>query len=285
MNRSMSEEVQQRYLGPLDTALQTGLDILEEGGSSLDAVEQVIRYLEDHPLFNAGRGAVLTDEGKAELDASVMTGWDLNAGAVAGVTDVKNPISAARAVMEQSPHVLLAGRGASVFARDRGLEMADPTYFLTRRRLENYERSKEMDKKGTVGCVALDKEGNLTAGTSTGGMANKKFGRVGDSPIIGAGTYANNRTCGVSGTGHGEFFIRYAAAHDISVLMEYKGYDVESAARKVVMEKLKEAGANAGVVCLDRYGRRAMVFNTSGMFRAYGNSAGEREVAIFSKDR
>ncbi len=280
---TINKEWQQRYLGPLDTALQIGLGILEEGGSSLDAVERVIRYLEDHPLFNAGRGAVLTDEGNVELDASVMTGWDLNAGAVAGVTDIRNPISAAREVMEHSPHVLLAGRGASAFARERGLEMADPTYFLTRRRLENYERSKQMDKKGTVGCVALDRQGNLVAGTSTGGMANKKFGRVGDSPIIGAGNYANNSTCGVSGTGHGEFFIRYAVAHDISVLMEYKGYDVKTAAREVVENKLAKAGASAGVICLDRNGHPAMIFNTSGMFRAYGNSAGEREVAIFKK--
>jgi len=278
---SMPPERQKLYMDPLDSALQIGLEILETGGSSLDAVEAVIRFLEDHPLFNAGKGAVFTSEGKNELDASIMTGWDLNAGAVAAVTDIRNPISAARAVLEQSPHVMLAGEGASEFAASVGLEVVDPAYFFTQQRYESLQRQIESEKHGTVGCVALDRNGNLCAGTSTGGITNKKHGRIGDSPIIGAGTYANNQTCGVSGTGQGEFFIRWAAAHDISVLMEYRGMGVEEAAREVVERKLVEAGGEAGVICLDRYGRAAMVTNTSGMYRAYGNSEGERIVAIF----
>jgi beta-aspartyl-peptidase (threonine type) len=279
--QSVPEEHQVMFKHALDSALQLGLDILEEGGSSLDAVEVVIICLEDHPLFNAGKGAVFTSEGKNELDASIMTGWDLNAGAVAGVTHIKNPITAARAVMEKSAHVLLAGKGAEVFAEEEGLELVDPSYFYTQKRFESVQRATGNEKHGTVGCVALDRYGNLCAGTSTGGMTNKKFGRIGDSPIIGAGTYANNATCGVSATGHGEYFIRWAVAHDISALMEYKGYDVETAAREVVEKKLVEAGGSGGVICLDRFGRPAMVTNTSGMFRAYGNSDGERLVAIF----
>jgi len=277
----MPEAVQLQYTTVLDSALRLGLDVLAGGGSSLDAVVRVIICLEDHPLFNAGKGAVFTSEGKNELDASVMTGHDLNAGAVAGVTDIRNPILAARAVMEQSPHVMLVGKGASVFAEEVGLELVDPSYFYTRHRYESLRSLQEREKHGTVGCVALDRQGNLCAGTSTGGISNKRYGRVGDSPIIGAGTYANNRTCGVSATGQGEYFIRWTVAHDISALMEYKGMDVESAAKKVVLEKLAEAGGEGGVVCLDAQGRPAMVTNTSGMFRAYGNSEGERMVAIF----
>jgi beta-aspartyl-peptidase (threonine type) len=279
--QNLPEEFQLKFKHALDSALQLGLDVLKEGGSSLDAVEVVIRYLEDNPLFNAGKGAVFTSEGKNELDASIMTGWDLNAGAVAGVTHIKNPISAARAVMEKSEHVLLAGEGAEVFAEGEGLELVDPSYFYTQKRFESFQRAKGNEKHGTVGCVALDRRGNLCAGTSTGGMTNKKFGRIGDSPLIGAGTYANNATCGVSATGHGEYFIRWAVAHDISALMEYKAYDVETAAREVVEKKLLEAGGSGGVICLDRLGRPAMITNTSGMFRAYGNSEGDRLVAIF----
>ena len=279
--QNLPEERQNIYKNALDSALQLGLDVLNEGGASIDAVEVVIRYLEDNPLFNAGRGAVFTSEGKNELDASIMTGQDLNAGAVAGVTDIRHPISAARAVMEQSEYVMFAGKGASVFAEQMGLEIVDPSWFFTQKRFESYQRAIEKEKHGTVGCVALDKEGNLCAGTSTGGMTNKKYGRIGDSPIIGAGTYANNATCGVSATGHGEYFIRWTVAHQISVLMEYKGYDVETAAREVVEKQLVEVGGSGGVVCLDKFGRPAMVTNTSGMFRAYGNSEGEHLVAIF----
>ena len=234
-------------------------------------------------MFNAGKGAVFTSEGRNELDASIMTGHDLNAGAVAIVTNIKNPISAARAVMEQSEHVMLAGEGASRFAEEAGLEIVDPSYFFTEERYQSLQRAKAAGKHGTVGCVALDRRGNLCAGTSTGGMSNKKYGRIGDSPIIGAGTYASNRTCGVSATGEGEFFIRLAIAHDISALMEYEGMGMEEAARLVIRQKLQEAGGTGGVVCLDRYGNPAMVFNTDGMFRAYGNSGGERVVAIFNR--
>lgn len=278
---NVPEPTQKIYMNSLDSALQLGLEILKDGGTSIDAVEAVIRCMEDNPLFNAGKGAVFTSEGKNELDASIMTGWDLNAGAVAGVTDIRNPISAARAVMERSEHVMLAGEGASVFARKEGLEIVDPSYFFTEKRFESFRKAKENENHGTVGCVALDREGNLCAGTSTGGTSNKKPGRIGDSPIIGAGTYANNTTCGVSSTGHGEYFIRWTVAHQISVLMEYKGYDVETAAKEVIEKQLVKAGGSGGVVCLDKYGRAAMVTNTTSMFRAYGNSEGERLVAIF----
>ncbi len=278
---NVPEPAREIYHHALDSALQLGLEVLQGGGTSLDAVEVVIRCMEDNPLFNAGKGAVFTSEGKNELDASIMTGQDLNAGAVAGVTDIKHPISAARAVMEQSEHVMMSGKGASVFAEQAGLEMVDPSYFYTPDRFESFQKATSKDKHGTVGCVALDRAGNLCAGTSTGGMTNKKYGRIGDSPIIGAGTYANNATCGVSATGHGEYFIRWTVAHQISVLMEYKGYDVETAAREVVEKTLVEVGGDGGVICLDKFGRPAMVTNTSGMFRAYGNSEGERMVAIF----
>ncbi len=281
--KNLPEPSQTAYKASLDSALQVGLVLLDEGGAAVDAVEAVIRYLEDNPLYNAGRGAVFTSEGVNELDASIMTGSDLNAGAVAGVKDVRHPISAARMVMEKSVHVMLSGVGASEFAKEQGLEIVDPSFFYTENRYKSLQRVKDEEKHGTVGCVALDRQGNLCAGTSTGGMTNKKYGRIGDSPIIGAGTYANNATCGVSATGHGEFFIRWAVAHDISALMEYKGYDVETAAREVVEQKLVKAGGNGGVICLDRYGHVAMITNTSGMFRAYGNSTGERIVAIFTE--
>ena len=282
--QNLPEASRLAYQASLDTALQLGLDILEKGGEAIDAVEGVIRYMEDNPLYNAGRGAVFTSEGVNELDASIMIGSDLNAGAVAGVRDVRHPISAARAVMEQSEHVMLAGEGASVFAREAGLEIVDPSFFHTEKRYKSLQRIKDEEKHGTVGCVALDRRGNLCAGTSTGGMTNKKYGRIGDAPVIGAGTYANNKTCGVSATGHGEYFIRWAVAHDISALMEYKGYDVETAAREVVEKKLVKAGGSGGVVCLDYYGRPAMITNTSGMFRAYGNSSGDKVIAIFKEE-
>lgn len=279
--QNLPEPMQDKFMAALDSALEMGLAVLKEGGASIDAVESVIRYMEDNPLFNAGRGAVFTADGKNELDASIMTGQDLNAGAVAGVQDVRHPISAARAVMEHSPHVMLSRSGASQFAEEQGLELVDPSFFFTEKRYESYQKARADEKHGTVGCVALDKAGNLCAGTSTGGMTNKKYGRIGDSPVIGAGTYANNKTCGVSATGHGEYFIRWAVAYDISALMEYRGLDVQSAAEEVVMNKLVKAGGDGGVICLDHQGRAAMVTNTSGMFRAYGNSEGEKEVAIF----
>ena len=281
--KNLPEPSQAAYNASLDSALQIGLVLLDEGGAAVDAVEAVIRYLEDNPLYNAGRGAVFTSEGVNELDASIMSGSDMNAGAVAGVKDVRHPITAARAVMDKSVHVMLSGEGASEFAKETGLEIVDPSFFYTEKRYKSLQRVKDEEKHGTVGCVALDRQGNLCAGTSTGGMTNKKYGRIGDAPVIGAGTYANNETCGVSATGHGEYFIRWAVAHDISALMEYKGYDVETAAREVIEQKLVKVGGSGGVICLDRFGRVAMITNTSGMFRAYGNSAGERIVAIFKE--
>lgn len=291
---NLSEEEQKEYEKVLAEATDRGLQILENNGSSIDAVENVIRMLEDSPLFNAGKGAVFTHEGKNELDASIMNGLDLNAGAVAGVRTIKNPISAARKVMEESEHVMLACEGAETFAREKGLEIVSPDYFFTHRRFKSLLRSLEkegintdsleMNKFGTVGCVALDNKGNLCAGTSTGGRTNKKYGRIGDSPVIGAGNYAKNSSCGVSATGHGEYFIRYVVSHEISALMEYKGLSVEEAASEVIHRQLKTVGGDGGVVCLDSYGNYAMEFNTSGMFRAYGNSEGEKFVRIFQEE-
>ncbi len=268
----------------LSEALDRGTEILSSGGSSLDAVEEVIRILEDSPLFNAGKGAVFNHEGKNELDASIMDGKTLNAGGVTGVGDIKNPIRAARIVMDKSPHVLLMGAGASDFAAAHGVEIVDSGYFWTEKRWNDLQKlleQEEVEKYGTVGCVALDMDGNLAAGTSTGGMTNKKFGRIGDSPIIGAGNYANNNSCAVSGTGHGEYFMRYTVGHDISALMQYRGLTIEEAAKEVVHNKLKPAGGKGGVICVDRYGNMAMEFNTSGMLRAWANSNGDRGIRVF----
>ena len=297
VSSDMSSDTQFEYTSALDTALELGLKTLASGKSSMDAVTTVITYLEDNPLFNAGRGAVFTHDGKNELDASIMSGIDLSAGAVACVRDVKNPILLARKIKENSKHVMLSGEGASQFAREQGLEIVDTSWFFTKKSFESLQKAIEQEKSlsmnsspvndykfGTVGCVALDKEGNLAAGTSTGGMTNKRYGRIGDSPVIGAGTYANNKTCAVSCTGHGEFFIRYTVAHDISALMEYKKPSVREAAREVIFNKLKPVQGSGGVICLDRNGFYAMEFNTDGMFRAYGNSGGERIVKIFKDD-
>ncbi len=268
----------------LSEALDRGTRILASGGSSLDAVVDVIRIMEDSPLFNAGKGAVFNHAGKNELDASIMEGSTLNAGAVTGIGDIKNPITAARIVMEKSPHVLMMGAGASGFAARHGAEIVDSGYFFTERRWNDLQKKIQKDtveKYGTVGCVALDRNGNLAAGTSTGGMTNKRFGRIGDSPIIGAGNYANNNSCAVSATGHGEFFIRYTVAHDISALMQYKKLTVVEAAREVIHKKLGKAGGKGGVICVDKYGNMAMEFNTAGMLRAWGNSKGDRGVRVF----
>lgn len=277
-----SQEEVAEYEAELTTALNIGITILKDGGSSLDAVEQVVRYLEDCPLFNAGRGAVFTNDGKNELDAAIMFGKDLTAGAVAGVGDIKNPISAARRVMENSPHVLMVGKGASLFASQNGIEIVDSSYFYTEKSYQALQRALERAKKmGTVGCVALDIEGNLSAATSTGGMTNKRYGRVGDVPIIGAGTYANNSTCAISATGHGEFFIRYTVAHDISALMEYKGLSLDMAADEVVQRKLVEVGGEGGIIAVDKWGNVHLSFNSLGMFRAFATENGERGVGIF----
>lgn len=277
-----TEEQVEEYKAELNAALQIGVEILRNGGSSLDAVEQVVRYLEDCPLFNAGRGAVFTNDGKNELDAAIMEGSELKAGAVAGIGNIKNPITAARMVMEKSPHVLMVGKGASLFAAQNGAEVVDSSYFFTEKSWNALQRALDRDSKmGTVGCVALDRNGNLAAATSTGGMTNKRYGRVGDVPIIGAGTYANNNTCAVSATGHGEFFIRYTVAHDISALMEYKGLTLNEAAQEVVLKKLVVAGGRGGIIAVDKYGNVDLSFNTSGMFRAFQLENSEREVSIF----
>ena len=280
----MTPEVEAQYRDMMNAAIDTGAAILASGGSALDAVERTIRIMEDSPLFNAGKGAVFTHEGRNELDASIMDGSDLAAGAVAGVTDIRNPITAARTVMEKSPHVMLTGKGASEFAAEMGLEIVDPSYFRDERRYNELQRALDNDKHGTVGCVVLDMNGDLAAGTSTGGMTNKRYNRVGDAPVIGAGTYANNATCAVSATGHGEFFIRYTVAHDISALMEYKGLTLDEAAREVIHGKLVRAGGTGGVVAVDRKGNVAMPFNTEGMYRGYKTSGGESGVFIFSDE-
>ena len=282
-------------------ALAAGHAVLERGGSSLDAVQAAIVILEDSPFFNAGKGAVFTNEGTNELDASVMDGATRRAGAVTGLKRVKNPIVLARRVMEQSPHVMLSGDGAEAFAREQGLELVDPAYFRTDRAWEALQRALEAEKSrsaaapapglerdapagyfGTVGAVALDRQGRLAAGTSTGGMTNKRFGRIGDSPIIGAGTYAN-QDCGISSTGHGEYFIRYTVAHDICARVEYRGTGIQEAADAVVQNVLKEAGGEGGVIGMDRAGRIAMSFNVTGMGRGYMGQDG-KAVVMFTAD-
>jgi beta-aspartyl-peptidase (threonine type) len=286
---NLSSDAAAKYENKLKEVLGVGDSLLSAGGTSLDAVEACIRMMEDCPLFNAGKGAVFNAEGKNELDASIMDGKTELAGAVAGVTTIKNPISAARAVMEKSQHVMLAGKGAEDFAEEQNLEIVTPDYFFTQERWNDYLRAKRradslemIDKKhGTVGCVALDKYGNLAAGTSTGGMTMKKYGRIGDSPVIGAGTYADNNTCAVSATGHGEYFIRNVVAYDISALMKYKGLSLQEAAGEVIMNKLKSQGGTGGVIAVDKNGNIAMPFNTPGMFRGYVKAGGETKVALF----
>jgi beta-aspartyl-peptidase (threonine type) len=273
--------LERQYREALAIALHRGKKILEDGGTALDAVEMTIRVMEDNPLFNAGKGAVFTHEGKNEMDAAIMDGSNLAAGAVAVVTNIKNPISAARMVMTHSPHVLLTGSGASQFAKEQGIEIVPPSYFFTQRRWNDLQEILKKEKNGTVGCCALDRHGNLAAGTSTGGMDNKRYNRIGDTPIIGAGTYANNATCAISATGHGEYFIRWTVAHDISALMEYKGMSLQGAADLVVNKKLVKAGGSGGVIGLDRKGNVAMIFNSEGMFRAFATAEGKEDILIF----
>ena len=283
----MTSEQQKNYKAKLNEALELGDKMLQEGADATDVVVKVINILEDSPLFNAGKGAVFTHDEKVELDASIMEGLTLNAGAVAGVRDIKNPITAAREVMINSEHVFLSGEGASEFAKKQNLEIVPNKYFYTDSRFQSLMRLKkrerertQQDKTGTVGCAVLDTKGNISAGTSTGGMTNKKYGRIGDAPVIGAGTYANNNTCAISCTGHGEYYIRLAFARDISALMEYKNMNVEEACREEI-RKLSELNGTGGVIALDAQGNIAMEFNTSGMFRGYLKSTGEKEVAIF----
>ena len=271
----------------LEAALRAGFAIMEAGGASLDAVVAAVKVLEDDPLFNAGRGSVLAASGHHELDASIMDGRDLRAGSVAGVRGVRNPVELARLVMDRSPHVMLAGPGADEFALEMGLEPVPNEYFSTERRRAELERCLRGETRagdeavlGTVGAVALDSRGSLAAATSTGGMTGKKWGRIGDSPIIGAGTYAANDCCAVSATGHGEYFIRAAVAHEIASLMRYRGMGVVEAADEVVMKQLVKLGGTGGVIAVGRDGSIAMPFNSPGMLRGAMDSSGRCETAI-----
>jgi L-asparaginase / beta-aspartyl-peptidase len=288
---NLDPEKEAAYLEALNQALDIGRDILDSEGSSLDAVVSVVTFLEDSPLFNAGKGAVFNHEGKNEMDASLMEGNRLMAGAVGGVRIIKNPILAARAVMEKSPHVLLVGAGAEAFAVEQGLDMVDPSYFYTEQRWKALQQVLQTEpdttrlghsdlKHGTVGAVALDSRGNLAAATSTGGMTNKRYHRIGDSPIIGAGTYANNATCAVSCTGHGEYFIRYAVAHDVSAQIMYGKKSLQEAGDYIIHEILAKAGGTGGLISLDRNGEIHMPFNTEGMYRGYVRPDG-RMVKIY----
>ena len=292
LKENMTEERATAIRAAMNEAMDAGESVLRSGGSSADAVEATIWVLEDSPHFNAGRGAVFTNAGINEMDASFMNGSDQNAGAVGGLTTIKHPISAARAVLERSEHVLLSGKGANDFAAEQGLEVVDPKYFFTEARFSALQRAIagerveqeqiDVDKKhGTVGCVALDKNGNLSAGTSTGGMTNKRYNRLGDSPLIGAGTYADNATCGVSCTGWGEFFIRYAVAYDVHARMAYGGATVAEAADAVINRTLVDKGGTGGLIAMDAYGNVAMPFNTPGMYRGYLKSTGEREIEFY----
>ena len=287
--REMTPESEKAHRAGLERALKAGYDILRRGGSSLDAVQAAIQVLEDDPLFNAGKGAVFDHEGKNELDASIMDGKTLNAGAVAALQHIRNPIILARLVMEKSPHVMLVGEGAEAFGKKMGVTFVDQKYFYTDERWQSLQKEKaksspkppsDQDRHGTVGAVALDRSGNLAAGTSTGGTTNKQFGRIGDSPIIGAGTYANNRTCAVSCTGDGEYFIRSVAAYDVSAGMEYKGMPVQQAAQAVI-DKVGRLGGTGGLIAIDREGNFAMPFNTSGMYRGQVDAEGKISVEIY----
>jgi L-asparaginase / beta-aspartyl-peptidase len=307
---SLTPEKEKAIRADLEKAVLAGYAALQTGKSSLDAVEIAIRILEDSPHFNAGKGAVFTNEGKNELDASIMSGKTQAAGAVAGLRHIKNPITLARAVMEKSAHVMMIGEGAEKFAREQKLEFVDEKYFWTQERWDALQKALEAEKGksekgkegkspgpgstqdlrlqtpdsdrfGTVGAVALDKNGDLAAGTSTGGMTNKKYGRVGDAPIIGAGTYANNETCGVSATGWGEFFIRLSVARDIAAILEYRAQPIQSAADYVIKQKLQKLGGDGGVIAMDRFGNMAISFNSEGMYRAYIDSNGKPVVQIY----
>lgn len=291
----MTPEKEAAYRAALDSALAIGESVLRNGGAAIDAVTKTVAWLEDCPLFNAGRGAVFTHEGRNELDASIMDGRTQMAGAVGGVTTVKNPIKLARAVMEKSPHVFLSGRGAEQFAVENGLDTVSPAWFFTPERWNALQEALAEEKLkgssgalqlpadykfGTVGCVALDQAGNLAAGTSTGGMTNKRWNRLGDSPVIGAGTYADNDACAVSCTGHGEFFIRYAVAHDVWALMSYKNLTLAEAADFVINQKLVEKGGEGGLIAVDKAGNLALPFNSAGMYRGWAKP-GERGVEIY----
>ena len=295
----LTPEQEKAYQIKMKEALHAGYKVLKDGGKSIDAVIETIKIMEDSPLFNAGKGAVLTHTGNVSMDASIMQGYDLNAGAIAGVNHIKNPIIAARLVMDSSFHVMLSGAGADEYAMLNGLQTEDNSYFITRKRLRQLKRKMgadsnlletsdnsqlfEGDKMGTVGCVALDQYGNISAGTSTGGMTNKKYGRIGDSPIIGAGTYADNATCGVSCTGHGEYFIRLSIARNMADLMAYKELSVVEAAHEVIQNQLTNLGGTGGLVALDKKGNYTWEFNTPGMFRGVIAEGKEAVVEFYEK--
>jgi L-asparaginase / beta-aspartyl-peptidase len=278
ISKDIPDSVKNEYLKSLSEALNIGKKILDKGGSSLDAVEQVIRFLEDDLKFNAGKGAVYTSEGKHELDASIMDGQTLKAGAVTLIKHVKNPITLARLVMEKTTHVYMGGVGAENFAKEMNLEMVPNDYFDTQRRFQQLQREKEKIK-GTVGCVALDKNGNLAAATSTGGKTNKLPGRVSDTSVIGSGNYANNKTCAVSGTGDGEEFIKHNVAQRVSALMEYKNLSLQEAANEVIFNVLKKG--DGGIIAVDKDGNYSMTFNSQGMYRGVAASDGIFEVEIW----
>jgi L-asparaginase / beta-aspartyl-peptidase len=290
---NMTADKEREYRAGLERALQAGYDILKTGGSSLDATEAAVRVLEDDPHFNAGKGAVFTSAGTNELDAAIMDGRTLKAGTVAVLRHIKNPIQLARLVMEKSSHVMFSGEGAEKFATENGVRLVDQKYFFTQERWDALQKMKaaeknrhaslvitDQDRHGTVGAVALDQSGNLAAATSTGGTTNKRPGRVGDSPIIGGGTYANNATCAVSATGDGEYFIRATVAHDISALMEYRGMKLSDAAQ-TVLDKVAKLGGSGGVIAVDRDGNIALPFNTSGMYRGHVDPDGKLVVEIY----
>ncbi|PKA83204.1 beta-aspartyl-peptidase (threonine type) [Ulvibacter sp. MAR_2010_11] len=289
----MTAELETQYKDALATALEAGYTVLEKGGSALDAVETSVKLLEDTPLFNAGKGAVFTNQGTHEMDAAIMDGKTLDAGAASLITGIKNPISLARDIMEKTDHVFLAGQGAMQFAIKNNYEILTPDYFYDEVRYQQWQGIKDSTtfqldhsvkkdgKFGTVGAVACDINGNIAAATSTGGMTNKKWGRVGDSPMIGAGNYANNKTCAVSCTGSGEFFIRGVVAYDVSCLMEYKGLSVQEAASEVIHKRIIEIGGDGGLIAVDAKGNITMPFNTEGMYRAFKTSEGEKEIAIY----
>jgi L-asparaginase / beta-aspartyl-peptidase len=294
---NMTPEKEREYRGGLERALNAGYEILNRGGSSLDATEAAVRVLEDDPRFNAGRGSVFTSAGTNEMDASIMDGKTLKAGAVGSLKHIKNPISLARLVMEKSPHLMLDCAGAEAFAKANGIELVTQKYFFTQERWDALQKVKaaekhrtsgvgtiplitDQDRHGTVGAVALDKDGNLAAATSTGGTTNKLPGRIGDTPIIGAGTYANNQTCAVSCTGDGEYFIRAAAAHEVSALMKYRGMTLQDAAQ-TALDSVKQLGGTGGLVAIDRNGDIALPFNTNGMYRGYVDPNGKFVVEIY----
>lgn len=297
----MNQEQEEQYRTGLKAALDAGYEVLQGNGSSVDAVVAAIVALENNPLFNAGRGSVFTKKGLHEMDAAIMDGRDLSAGAVAGVRNIKNPIKLAREVMLHSGHVMLSGKGASEFALKQGLELAHDDYFFNKDRYDQWVAIRDSDlyqldhkednlkgtipntdhKFGTVGAVACDAQGNLAGATSTGGMTNKRFGRIGDSPVIGAGTYANNKTCAISCTGHGEFFLRGVVAYDISCLMEYKGLSLQEACDTVVKDKLVKMGGEGGLIAVDAQARHHFSFNSAGMYRAMRNSRNEETIAFY----